>query len=379
MTSAWPQTAYFHLPFCAHHCAYCDFAVTTGHDDLMLPYVEALELEIQGILKPATVQTRFFGGGTPSYLSIELWHRLAKVLDQWLPLQSNGEFSIEANPDDLTDEKIKAFRDLGINRLSIGVQSFQPDLLPALDRRHDSSQAIQAIERARKHFSSVSIDLIFSIPGQNASGWKRDLQQAIDLGVDHISTYGLTYEKGTPLWKQLQHGQVKSLEEEEERGLYEAAIDTLNQAGFEHYEISNFAKPNHRCKHNETYWANEEYFGFGVGAARFVNQSRELNVRNTKDYIRKLFSGESPTFQRERLNDREFAFETLAIQLRRMDGIFWNQFQAQTGFDAHELVGLTLKNLDQIGLIVFDEIGFRLTRDGKCLADGVVAELLKAA
>ena len=207
--------------------------------------------------------------------------------------------------------------DHGVTRVSLGAQSFHPHLLRALDRRHDPDEVPRAVERVRRRIGQVSLDLIFGVPGQSIADWHEDLRRALALEPDHVSTYGLTYEKGTPLWKERQRGAVKPLDEDAELDLYRIAIEALTAAGFEHYEISNFARPGRRCRHNETYWANEAYFGFGMGAARYVDGRRELNTRNLTAYIRRCLSGEPATMQSECLPPEERARETMAVQLRR--------------------------------------------------------------
>jgi oxygen-independent coproporphyrinogen-3 oxidase len=265
----------------------------------------------------------------------------------------------------------------GVNRVSIGVQSFQPGTLVALDRRHAPEHIAGAVDAARKHMGVVSLDLIFSAPGSTLAGWVADLDAALAFDPQHVSTYGLTYEKGTPLWKLRHRGALKPVAEDDELAMYEHAMDRLAATGFEHYEISNFARPGFRCRHNERYWANEAYFGFGVGAARYLNGARELNVRDTKLYIRKALAGEPVAFQREELLPRARAFETMATQLRRADGIDRFRFREQTGFELDELVPVALKLFADTGITSDDELSVRLTRRGKCVADAAVAELLK--
>jgi oxygen-independent coproporphyrinogen-3 oxidase len=373
-----PQAAYLHIPFCAHHCGYCDFAVSAGQDHLIDLYLEAITLELEKLEYPRPVQTIFLGGGTPTYLNVRQLERLLSAIRKWLllPDSPQGEFSIESTPDSIDPEKIAVLSEFDVNRISIGVQTFHAHLLPVLDRIHSPEQAAPAIEMARKRIPRISLDLIFGIPAQSIADWQADLERAVTLGTDHLSTYGLTYEKGTPLWKDRQRGKVQSLDEELEREMYLLAIDHLSVSGFEHYEISNFAKPDCRCRHNEVYWANHAYYGFGVGAARYVDGKRELNVRNTNEYIRKVLSGESPTFQSERLEGEERARETIAIQLRRCDGIDRAAYRVQTGFDLDELVGEKIGQYVGLGLLDDRGQGIRLTREGKCLADAIVAGLL---
>lgn len=372
-----PRTAYVHVPFCAHHCGYCDFAVATGQDHLIELYLDALGVELATLGEPFPVETRFVGGGTPTHLGAEQLARLMALLNHWLPAPAGTEFSIEANPDTFTADKAAALAAGGVTRVSLGVQSFRPGSLAALDRRHTPDQVPRAVEQVRRHGMALSLDLIFAAPGSTPADWAADLDAALALGPDHVSTYGLTYETGTPLWKARRRGAVLALPEDDELAMYEHAIDRLAAAGFEHYEVSNFARPGRRCRHNERYWANEAYHGFGTGAARYVAGRRELNVRDTPLYVRRVLAGESPTFQSEALAPRDRAFETLATQLRRADGIGRARFREQSGFDLSDLVGARVSALAAAGLLA-DGAAVTLTRRGFCVADGIVEDLLKA-
>jgi oxygen-independent coproporphyrinogen-3 oxidase len=371
-----PTAAYVHVPFCAHHCGYCDFAVAAGQDHLMDLYLEALALELTTLSEPKPVTTVFIGGGTPTYLNVEQLERLLALIDCWLPRNPGGEFSVESTPESIEAERVAVLARHGVNRISIGAQSFNPRLLRVLERIHDPADVPRAMSCARESIAQVSLDLIFGVPGQTLEDWDADLKQALSLVPDHIATYGLTYEKGTRLWKQRRRGQVHSLTEDAELELYNHAMDTLESAGFEHYEISNFARPGCRCRHNQVYWANEAYYGFGVGAARYVNGQRDLNTRDTQQYIQRVLAGESPTFQSEILPSPERAREAMALQLRRAEGINREAFRHQTGFDLDELAGLALRRHVDMGFIVDNGSSVRLTRRGKCVADAVIAELM---
>jgi oxygen-independent coproporphyrinogen-3 oxidase len=373
-----PRTAYVHVPFCGHHCGYCDFAVTAGQDHLIELYLDAVEAELQTLGEPHPVESLFIGGGTPTYLTPEQLARLLGAVNRWLPAAPGSEYSVESTPESLDPDKVAVLAAHGVNRVSIGVQSFRPHLLRALDRRHGVEHIPRAVEAVRRSIPSLSFDLIFAAPGQTLADWDADLTDALRYDPDHLSTYGLTYEKGTPLWKAARAGSISPAAEDDELALYLHAIDRLTAAGFEHYEVSNFARPGRRSVHNQRYWANEAYFGFGVGAARYVGGRRELNARNTRDYVRKVLSGESPTFQSECLAPRDRAFETVATQLRRADGIDRGRFREQTGFGLDELLGGRPAGLVAEGLLGDDGVSVRLTRRGKCVADGVIEELMKA-
>ena len=379
-----PQAAYVHVPFCAHHCCYCDFAVVEGRDQLADRYLDALEREIadcrpaaqteQG--SPAPVETIFIGGGTPTHLSVSQLQRLLTLLRSHFQLAPDYEFSIEANPASLDDCKIDALAQHGVNRVSLGAQAFQTHVLRILERDHDASTVRSAVERIHRRIANVSLDLIFGVPGQTLEQWAADLRQAVELNPSHLSTYGLTYEKGTRLWKDREHGKIIPLDEELERDMYALAMDELAAAGFEHYEISNFARPGFRSRHNQVYWANEAYFGFGLGAARYIHGRREVNTRDLEAYIRKALAGESAVQQSEELSPEERARETAVVQLRRAEGIDRAAYTRQTGFELDALVGPAIEKNRASGLLVDDGVRVCLSREGKFLADGVCSDLL---
>jgi oxygen-independent coproporphyrinogen III oxidase len=380
----WPRAAYIHVPFCAHHCGYCDFAVATGVDERIDEYISAVGREMELLLgEPQTVETIFIGGGTPTYLSAAQLARLLSLINNWFPLQAHPrrrvgippEFSIESTPESLTTEKVAVLADYGVNRVSIGVQSFDPRSLTVLERVHAPADVPRAVDCVHHRIDNVSLDLIFGVPGQTLADWDADLQRALALAPDHVSTYGLTYEKGTPLWKQRRLGQVAALDEDVELAMYLHALDTLAAAGYPRYEISNHAKPGRECEHNRTYWANWAYFGVGVGAARYVRGTRELNTRSLPTYLDRIAAGRPATFQSEALEPAERARETIGTQLRRAEGIDREQFREQTAIDLDELVGSKLREQLNIGLLTDDGRKVSLTRAGVCVADSLIAEL----
>jgi oxygen-independent coproporphyrinogen-3 oxidase len=371
-----PRAAYIHVPFCAHRCGYCDFAIAVGRDDMMDRYLDALAAELPTLGSPRPIDTLFIGGGTPTYLGVTQLRRLLSDVARWLLLQSGHEFSIEANPGTLDADKVAVLSDHGVTRVSLGAQSFQPPLLQVLDRDHEPQDVSRAVNVIRRRIPEVSLDLIFGVPGQTLAGWDDDLSRALELRPDHVSTYGLTYEKGTPLWKRQQQGAIRALDEDAELALYSHAIDRLEAARFEHYEISNFALPGRRSRHNQVYWANESHFGFGMGASRYVNGRRELNTRDLSTYIRKALAGESTTFQSETLSPEQRARETMAMQLRRTWGIDRAAFRVQTDFDLDSLAGKAITRHVDLGLLADDGERVYLTRQGKYVADAVITALL---
>jgi oxygen-independent coproporphyrinogen-3 oxidase len=371
----WPRAAYVHVPFCAHHCGYCDFAVATGQDDQIDRYLDALSAELAPLGEPQPVRTLFLGGGTPTHLDARRLERLLTEVRRWLPLAGAYEFSVEANPDTLATDKVAVLADHGVNRVSLGVQSFHPGLLRVLERTHSPATVPRVVERLKRDIGQVSLDLIFGVPGQTLPDWQADLEAALALEPDHLSTYGLTYETGTRLWKQRRRGLVQPLSEDAELSLYLHTMDTLEGAGFEHYEISSFARPGHRCRHNQVYWANEAYFGFGMGAARYVEGRRELNTRQLDAYLRLVLAGKAATFQSERLPPEERARETLGLNLRRREGAERQSFREQTGFDLDELAGTIIQQHVALGLLHDDGSHVSLTRRGKCVADSLIGAL----
>jgi oxygen-independent coproporphyrinogen-3 oxidase len=372
-----PQAAYVHVPFCRHRCGYCNFTLVAGRDDLIEPYLRALARELTWLGEPQPVQTLFVGGGTPTHLPPDALARLLTLLKRWLPLLPGGEWSIEANPVDLDPARLEVLRQVGITRISLGVQSLAPHKLAALERDHDADCVAQAMAAARQVAQSVSLDLIFGVPGETLADWQQDLQSALALAPDHLSTYGLTWEKGTRFWARRLRGQLAPLEEETERAMYEHAIDCLTAAGLEHYEVSNFARPGHRCRHNEVYWKREPFFGVGPGAARLIGGRREVNHRSTTTYLRRVLAGQSPVQEAEHLGPEDAAREQLVLGLRRMEGVDLAAFYKATGFSVAQLGGPALEEMLQQGFLELVAGRLRLTRQGLLISDSLWPAFLR--
>lgn len=373
-----PRAAYVHVPFCSHRCGYCDFTLIAGRDDLVGDYLTALqrELESASIAPGTSLDTLFFGGGTPTHPSPAELSRLFHIVRQHFQFSPNIEFSIEANPLDMTDEKIDLLADAGATRISLGVQSFSQPALQLLERDHRPEDIFDVIRRLRQRFDNISIDLIFGVPGQSLSDWRSTLRQAIELEPDHISSYGLTFEQGTAFWTRRERGELAGVDEELEREQYAAAMDDLSSAGFEHYEISNFAKPAFQCRHNNVYWNGDEYFAFGPGAARYIGGRRETNIRSVLGWLSRLEHHESPVADAEELEPLRRAHELVYLGLRRSIGISRSDFHDRTGFQLDDLVGDAIRNHVRLGLIHDDGLSIRLTREGRFIADRVIMEFL---
>jgi oxygen-independent coproporphyrinogen-3 oxidase len=374
----WPRAAYIHVPFCAHKCGYCDFASLAGADDLADRYLTALEREISiCLVDPQQVDTIFVGGGTPTRLTAVQLERLLSVLLRWFRLSAGGEWTVEANPGTLDQPKVEILASAGVNRLSLGAQSFQPALLKTLERNHAPDEVARAIELVGPRFPRWSLDLIFGVPGSTLADCQSDLASALALQPSHISCYGLVYEKGTNLWKQWQAGKIVAVDEETERKMYETVIDCLDDAGLAMYEISNFARPGHESRHNLVYWTNEAYFGFGLGAARYVQGRRSVNTRGLQAYLRRVERGDSPTGPSEVLEPSPRARETAVLMLRRtVLGIDRDDFFVRTGFHLDGLLGQPIARFVSEGLLEDDGKRVRLTREGRFLADHVLCELV---
>lgn len=371
-----PRSAYIHVPFCRHQCGYCNFTLVAGRDDLIAAYLEALAKELSWLGEPHEVDTLFFGGGTPTHLSPKELAQLFELANRWFPLASGYELSVEANPIDLNDVRCDVLRQTGVTRMSLGVQSFRAEKLQALERDHRQVEIVAAYENARKFAKSVSLDLIFAVPGETLEQWRQDLVTAISLQPDHISTYGLTFERGTSFWGRLNRGELARAEEDTEGQMYELAIDLLTTAGYEHYEVSNFARPGHRCRHNEAYWTGLPYFAAGPGAARYIAGRREMNHRSTTSYIQRVLGGQSPVAESEELSPEDHARERLVFALRRLEGISLPEFERETRYSVEQLVDGPLKKFVAQGFFERQENGLRLTRRGLLVSDALWPEFL---
>ncbi len=376
MALSTPRSAYIHVPFCVHHCGYCNFAVIAGRDDLVEPYLEALNAELAWLEQPREVDTLYFGGGTPTFLAPGQLKRLCQRVLKWHPLAAGYEWTVEANPGDLDQERIEVLAELGVNRLSLGAQSFRSEKLKLLERDHDRTDILRAMELARGAGMRVSLDLIFAAPGETLEQWLADLEEAISLQSEHLSTYGLTFEQGTTFWNRLQKQELATIPEELEREMYLAAIDRLTAAGFSHYEISNFAQPGQHSRHNEAYWLGDGYFAAGPGAARYVDGVRETNHRSTSTYLKRVSQGQSPVAQREQLDDEQRARERLIFGLRRLAGVERQAFFDQTGLEIDALAGKPIAQFVELGLLSDCGERIRLTREGLLISDSLWPELL---
>jgi oxygen-independent coproporphyrinogen III oxidase len=376
LVAAPPRAAYVHVPFCRHRCGYCNFTLVAGRDDLVGDYLRAIATEIFASEGKAEIDTLYFGGGTPSYLQPNQLRQLTSAVVRRHSLALGGEFTVEANPADVDQAMIETFSVLGVTRLSLGGQSFRPEKLQLLERDHEAGDIRRVVADAHDGHMQVALDLIFATPGETLDDWSADVEAAIGIGPDHVSTYGLTFERGTAFWGRRLRGELTELDEELQRDMYALAIDQLAAAGYEQYEVSNFARPGCRSRHNQVYWSGDGYFAYGPGAARYVDGVRETNHRSTTTYLRRVLSGESPVAEREKLSPEARARELLVFGLRRIDGVSRRQFLAQTGFRCDDLVAAPLQKFIDLGMLADDGERIRLTREGLFVSDAMWPEML---
>ena len=371
---------YVHIPFCASRCSYCDFFSTLRLDEVGHDYVEALIAEARlrkAELNGKPVKTLYMGGGTPSQLPLPLLARLIDGLKATLDLNAVHEFTLEANPDDVTPEWCAAVRALGVNRVSMGVQSFQDAVLRLVGRRHTARQAIDAVASLRHAgIDNISIDLIYGLPGQTLETWAESVRQAVDLRPQHISAYGLTYEPGTRLWQQRECGEVVEASEDQYLDMYRILVGLLQVAGYEHYEISNFALPGYRSRHNSSYWNETPYLGLGAAAHSYDGTMRRSNPADLCGYIRRITSGQ-PACQVEDLAWWERYDERVMLGLRTADGVDAHRLRSDFGDKAWaHFVSEARRHIDAGNMICTDDGRYILTSEGIVLSDSVMRDLM---
>lgn len=380
-----PLSLYLHIPFCRHRCAYCDFNTYTGLDDLKDAYAQALAREVGQVAAAAgrerpPVHTIFFGGGTPSLMSPAALDQILQSIRRHCNLLPGAEISLEANPGTVDHAYLEALRALGVNRLSLGMQSANQTELTLLEREHDFQTVVAAVSMARAAgFDNVSLDLIYGLPDQSLAAWEQSLRAALDLAPDHLSLYCLTIEQGTPMHRWLQRGQIAAPDPDLAADQFELACNLLDGGGWEHYEISNWARPGRACRHNLTYWRNGDYLGLGAGAHGHAAGYRYSVVRQPRVYLRRLREGQADHFplsaavaQAHRLDEQEAMADTIMTQLRLLqEGVELDAFRRRFGRDLRDVYGETVDQLLRWDLL--QEAGDRLllTRRGWFLSNQV--------
>ncbi len=373
---------YIHVPFCLGKCSYCDFVSYRWVHDKVDAYLEALAKETRMRSKELSgnnrqVESLYIGGGTPTCLKREEILFVVKNCSFHFDLLPGAEISLEANPGTVSMEKLEFLYSNGINRLSIGAQACQEWLLKLLGRKHSFEDVQDAVRSARKAgFKNISIDLIFGTPGQTTGDWNESLQRVIELAPEHISAYGLHLAAGTPLNERVSKGELEVLEEEIWLEMYEEAIEVLAAAGFEHYEISNFALPGRQCRHNLLYWRNLPYLGLGPAAFSYLNNRRFGNEKSLEKYIQKINEEKPAEAESETLPQRIRMAETVILGLRLLKGIDLNEFALRFGKRLEEVYPGQIDKFVRLKLIEYDGKNVRLTRKGLAVSNQVFVEFI---
>ncbi len=369
---------YIHIPFCRKRCHYCDFYKTTDFGQ-KFRLVKGLITELESRaseMASEEINTVYLGGGTPSVLQVGELDELLKTIDKNYSLRSDAEITIEANPDDINETKLTALRKIGYNRISIGIQSFAEADLKLMNRRHDSGQAVLAVETAKKSgFKNISIDLIYGLPNQNLQEWKSNVLQAIELDVQHISAYHLTYHEGTVFYDNLKKGHLKELPDEISLQQFEILVQLLNEAGFEQYEISNFCKPGFYSQHNSSYWKSKKYLGIGPSAHSFDLTSRRWNVSSISKYLSGLENNE-PYSESEILTKQDRYNDYIITGLRTIWGISEEFIQSE--FSENYLVHFQkiMKKYLQTGHVKQKADVISLSQEGLFISDKIMADFM---
>ncbi len=369
---------YIHIPFCRQRCNYCDFYKIVN-TSLQQKFLSILKEEVKvrkNYLQNENVETIYFGGGTPSVLSSSELEDILVLLKNKFKVNSDAEITFETNPDDLTPDYLSGIRQAGINRLSVGIQSFQDNHLKIMNRRHTATQAIKAIEDAAKAgFNNISADLIYGLPGLSSQEWEESLKQVFSLPVQHLSAYHLTYHEGTTFYNWLKNGTLKELNEKASVNQFNALIDLSVKNGYEHYEISNLAKNNLYSRHNTSYWMGKKYLGLGPSAHSFDGSSRQWNISNVEQYIL-AFEKQMDYFEKEELSENDKFNEYILTRIRTKWGVSLSVVNQQFGADKENYLIEQIQKYKNTETVVLQNGILSLTRKGFFISDEIMADLM---
>ena len=367
---------YIHIPFCRKACHYCNFHFSTSlgkAEAVMTSIIKEISLRSSEINE--AVQTIYFGGGTPSILAPEAIKKMLDAIKSDYVISSDPEITLEANPDDITAEKARAWKLMGINRFSIGVQSFADENLQWMNRAHDASQSIQCIQTIREAgFDNFSIDLIYGTPGQTQQGWIKDLEKAIEMKIPHLSCYALTVEEGTALHHMIGSGKKEKISADEQAERFEALVQLSSLAGYTHYEISNLALPGKESKHNSAYWEGKSYLGFGPSAHSFSGTKRSWNIADNLKYIQSIEAGILP-HEEETLREIDQLNEYIMTSLRSIKGMQKETIKTRWGNDKLQIISTAVEQFIRSGKIISTENSWVLSGEGRFFADGIASSL----
>ena len=367
---------YVHIPFCSSRCSYCDFATGLYQSELAERYVAALIEEIRASgYSGASVDTIYFGGGTPSLLAPSQLDRILATLHEQFTIDPKSEITLEINPGSVTREKLDAFRSVGVNRASFGAQTFDDAELAKLGRSHNGADALKTFADLRDAgFNNISFDLIAGLPGQTLEGWQRNIEQFLALSPEHLSFYLLEVHSGTPLAEHIRRG-LQPVPDDDLAGLmYRWMLDHASEAGYEHYEISNLCQPGFHSRHNVKYWSADPYYGFGCSAHSYDGRTRRWsNHRDVLKYVELIENGMAPIVEEQELTETDVRAEALFLGMRLMRGVDVRRYQESFGVDLREQHGADLDRFRKAGLLEFDGDLIRLTRTGALLSNEVFA------
>jgi len=367
---------YIHIPFCKKACHYCNFHFSTSLQNApeLLKAIEK-EIEIRSGEMNEEIKTIYFGGGTPSLIENNAIANILAQIKKYFTINTNAEITLEANPDDISIEKAKSWKDLGINRFSLGIQSFEDNNLHWMNRAHSASQSFDAIKIIRETgFENFSIDLIYGIPGQTTEGWTKDLQIAIDLKIPHLSCYALTVEEKTALHYLIEKGEKENVNPEEQAERFELLMKLTSDAGYCHYEISNFALPGYESKHNSSYWEGVPYMGIGPSAHSYDGIKRKWNIANNISYTKAILD-HLPLFEEEILSKNDRFNEYCMTALRRSKGIEKQKIISLGGMEGLSIINKMILPYIESNKVIEDENSWKLTNEGRFFADGIAASL----
>ena len=371
---------YIHIPFCKQACHYCDFHFSTSmkkKEEMVLALAKELQLrknELQQETELDVIDTIYFGGGTPSILRVDEIRFLIDTVRQYYSVATHPEITLEANPDDLSEENLKAFAEIGINRLSIGIQSFFEDDLQLMNRAHNSVEAEKCLELATRYFENISLDLIYGIPGMTNEKWLQNIETALSFGIPHISSYALTVEPKTALHKLIQTGKVASPNDEVAHAHFLILVETLEANGFVHYELSNFGKDNYFSRNNSAYWLGKKYLGIGPSAHSYDGDSRSWNIANNALYLKALQNGELPK-EVEKLTTKDRYNEYVMTGLRTIWGVSLVRIEQEFGLEYLNYLKQQSHKFVVDGLLSITDDIIKPTLKGKFLTDGIASDL----
>ena len=370
---------YIHIPFCKQRCTYCDF-YTEVAPQFIPTFINSVVKELhirKEYLNDAPIETIYFGGGTPSILNYEQFKIIFDAIYELFTISEQPEITFEANPDDLTLDFLRSMQALPFNRISLGIQSFDDGDLKRINRRHTSLQAVNAVKDAQAAgFDNISIDLIYGLPFQTIASWERQLDTALNLNIQHLSAYGLTYEEGTVLWKQREKGEIETVDDTEMNRMYLVLLDKVKQKSFEAYEISNFALPGFRSRHNSSYWKQEPYLGVGPSAHSYDLISRQWNVSSIKEYIKSI-NNNSGFFEREILSLYDRYNDFVMVSLRTSDGLDIELMRKEFGSELADYCLINIKSFMDSEKVYNLEGKLRLSAEGIQISNLILIQLMK--